>query len=112
MPSVKNNDLVLAVRMHELCKPPTAWNRALWSVSASTSLNEVLEAARVRRDGILSDASLSNLQHTTAILIGNDPGVGDDKNRKYLQGQLKGKLVITPGSLASTSSQRAGGELP
>jgi len=101
MPSVKDNELVLAIRMCELCKPPTAWNRALWSVSALTSLNEVLEAAKVRRDGILSDASLSNLQRTTAILIGKDPGVGDEKARKYIQGYLNGKSVITPGSLAS-----------
>ena len=55
-------------------------------MSALTSLSEVLEAARVRRDGILSDASLSNLQHTTAILIGKDPGLGVDKARNAYKG--------------------------
>jgi hypothetical protein len=111
MPTVKDNELVLAVRMRELCRPPTAWNRALWSVSSLTSLKEVLEASRVRQDGILSDASLSNLQHTTAILIGKDPGVGVDKARKYLQGQLNGKSVITPGSLASATIEQAAKDL-
>ena len=111
MPMVKDNGLVLAIRMRELSGLPTAWNRALWSVSTLTSLNEVLEAARVRKDGILSEASLSNLQHTTSILIGKDPGVGDDKARKYLQGQLNGKSVITPGSLASATIEQAARDL-
>ena len=107
MPTVKDNELILAIRMRELCKPPTAWNRALWAVSALTSLNEVLEAAKVRRDGILSDTSLSNLQHTTAVLIGKDPGVGDDKARYYLQKHLNGKSLITPESLASATIKQA-----
>jgi hypothetical protein len=101
MPSVKDNELVLAIRMRELCRPPTAWNRSLWSVSAETALREVLEASLVRRDGILSDASLSNLQHTTSVVLGKDPGVGDQKARRYLQTILNGKTVITPGSLAA-----------
>ncbi len=98
---------MLAIRMRELCKPPTAWNRALWTVSSLTSLKEVLEAAKVRRDGILSDASLSNLQHTTSVLIGKDPGVGDDNVRKYLQRQLTGKSVITPGSLSAATIEQS-----
>jgi hypothetical protein len=103
MPSVKDNELILAIRMRELCRHPTAWNRSLWSVSALTSLREVLEAAAVRRDGILSDASVCNLQHTAAILLGKDPGVGDPEARKRLQGHLPSKFVITPGSLAAAS---------
>lgn len=107
MPTVKDNGLVLAIRMCELCRPPTAWNRTLWSVSTQTSLKEILEAAEVRRDGILSESSLSNLQHTTAILIGKDPGVGDDNARQYLQKYLKGKSVITPRSLAAATIEQA-----
>jgi len=111
MPTVKNNDLVLAIRMRELCRHPSAWNRSLWSVSALTALREVLEASLVRRDGILSDASLSNLQHTTSVLLGKDPGVGDQKARKYLQTVLNGKTVITPGSLAAASIHQAATDL-
>ncbi len=107
MPTVKDNELVLAFRMRELCRPPTAWNRSLWSVSALTSLREVLEASAVRRDGILSDASVSNLQHSTAVLLGKDPGVGDSSARKHLQGALSGKSVITPGSLAAATIDQA-----
>ncbi|QJX01060.1 hypothetical protein [Frigoriglobus tundricola] len=104
MPTVKDNELVLAIRMRELCRPPSAWNRALWSVSAQTALREVLEAAKVRRDGILSDASLTNLQHTTAVLLGKDPGLGDAVARKHLQTALQnGKSVITPGSLSAAT---------
>ena len=111
MPTVNDNELVLAIRMRELCRPPTAWNRSIWSVSALTALREVLEASAVRRDGILSDASLSNLQHTTAILLGKDPGVGDQKQRKYLSGALSGKSVITPGSLAAATIDQAATEV-
>jgi len=111
MPTVNDNELVLAIRMRELCRPPTAWNRSIWSVSALTALREVLEASAVRRDGILSDASLSNLQHTTAILLGKDPGVGDQKQRKYLSGALSGKSVITPGSLAAATIDQAATDL-
>src|SRR5262245_25866658 len=107
MPTVKDNELVLAIRMRELCRPPTAWNRSLWSVSALTALREVLEASLVRRDGILSDASLSNLQHTTAVLLGKDPGVGDHKARKHIQSALSGRSVITPGSLAAATVDQA-----
>lgn len=107
MPTVKDNELVLAIRMRELCRAPTAWNRALWSVSTLTALSEVQEAATVRRDGILSDASLLNLQHTTAILIGKDPGAGDERSRKYLQAHLQGKSVVTPGSLASATIEQS-----
>lgn len=103
MPSVKDNDLVLAIRMRELCRPPTAWNRSLWSVSTQATLREVLEASKVRRDGILSDASVSDLQATAAITIGKDPGVGDAKARRYLQPFLSGKAVVTPGSLAAAN---------
>ena len=53
----------------------------------------------MRRDGILSDASLSNLQHTTSVLLGKDPGVGHSKARKYLQAALNSKSAITPGSV-------------
>jgi hypothetical protein len=111
MPSVKDNELVLAIRMRELCRPPTAWNRSLWSVSALTSLREVLEASAVRRDGILSDASVSNLQHSTAVLLGKDPGVGDSSARKHLQGALSGTSVITPGSLAAATIDQAATDL-
>lgn len=111
MPSVNGNDLVLAIRMRELCRPPTAWNRTLWSVSAQAALREVLEAARVRRDGILSDASVSDLQASTAILIGCDPGAGDAQARKVLHPFLSGKTVITPNSLAAAHIERAVNDL-
>ena len=111
MPSVKGNDLILAIRMCELCRPPTAWNRALWSVSSETILREVLEAAQIRRDGILSDASVSDLQATAAILIGRDPGVGDAKTRKYLQPFLRGNAMVTPGSLAAANIEHAANNL-
>src|SRR6266550_875685 len=107
MPSVKDNDLVLAIRMLELCRPPKAWNRSLWSVSTQTTLKEVLEAASVRRDGILSDASVSNLQSTASLMVGKDPGVGDGTARKLLQAHLSGKNVITPGSLAAANVENA-----
>src|SRR4051794_6504758 len=106
MPTVKENDLILAIRIRELCRPPTAWNRSLWSLSTQTILREVLEAAKVRRDGILSDASVSDLQATAAIVVGRDPGVGDAKARKYLQPFLSGKQVVTPGSLAAANIDR------
>jgi hypothetical protein len=107
MPTVKDNDLILAIRMRELCRPPTAWNRSLWSVSTQTTLMEVLEASMIRRDGILSDASLSDLQATAAVIIGKDPGVGDAKARRYLQPFLSGKTIVTPGSLAAASIESA-----
>ncbi len=107
MPTVKDNELILAIRMRELSRPPSAWNRSLWSVSALTSLREVLEASAVRRDGILSDSSLSNLQQSTSISIGKDPGAGDPKARKYLQDFLNAKSVITPGSLAAATIEQA-----
>lgn len=105
MPTVKDNELLLAIRMREFCRLPTAWNRSIWSVSALTSLREVLEAAEVRRTGILSDASLSNLQHSTAVLIGRDSGIGNA--RKHVQAALSGKAVITPGSLAAATIDQA-----
>jgi hypothetical protein len=111
MPTVKDNELVLAIRMRELCRPPTAWNRSIWSVSALTALREVLEASAVRRDGILSDASLSNLQHTAGVLLGKDPGVGDQKARRHLQTFLSGKSLITPGSLAAAIVNQTANDL-
>ena len=111
MPSVKDNDLILAIRMCELCRPPTAWNRSLWSVSSQTILREVLEASQIRRDGILSDASVSDLQTTAVILIGKDPGVGDAKTRRYLQPFLRGNAVVTPGSLAAANIEHASNDL-
>lgn len=107
MPSVKDNDLLLAVRMREFCRPPTAWNRSLWSVSTQSLLREVVEAAKVRQDGILSDGSVSNLQGTACILVGRDPGVGDGATRKHLQVSLNPKTIITPASLANANIEMA-----
>lgn len=107
MPSVKDNALILAIRMRELCRPPTAWNRSLWSVSTQTILREVLEASMARRDGILSDASVSDMQASAAVVIGKDPGVGDAKARKHLQPFLSGKSIVTPGSLAAANIESA-----
>ena len=103
MSKVKNNDLILAVRMCELCRPPTIWNRSLWAVSTQTVLRELLEAASIRRDGILSDASVMDLQGTAAIQIGKDPGAGDAKARRLLNGSIQRSSVITPGSLAAAN---------
>lgn len=111
MPSVKDNDLILAIRMRELCRPPSAWNRSLWSVSTQALLREVLEASVVRRDGILTDASVSDLQASAAIAIGKDPGVGDAKIRKHLQPFLSGKTIVTPGSLAAANIENAVNDL-
>jgi hypothetical protein len=107
MASVNGNDLVLAIRMRELCRPPTAWNRCLWQVSTQTVLREVIEAARIRRDGILSDASVCDLQAAAGVSVGRDLGVGDARARKYLQQFLTGKSVVTPGSLAAASIETA-----
>ena len=111
MPTVKDNELVLAIRMREFCRSPNTWNRSLWSVSALTALREVLEASVARRDGILSEGSLSNLQHSTSVLVGKDPGAGDPKARKHLQSFLSGKSLITPGSLAAASVEQAAEDL-
>ncbi len=84
---------------------------ALVGVGPGRALREVLEASSARREGILSDASLSNLQHTTSILLGKDPGVGDQSARKHLQTFLSGKSVITPGSLAAANVDQAAKDL-
>ena len=104
---IKDNDLILARRMQEFCRPPSAWNRSLWSVSLQTTLREVLEASEIRRHGILSDQSVLDLQNSASVAVGTDPGAGIEKNRKYLQHQLSGKAVITPGSLAAETVKAA-----
>jgi hypothetical protein len=107
MPKVKDNDLILAIRMCELCRPPTAWNRSLWSVSTQTILREVLEASQFRRDGMLSDASVADLQSTAAIVVGTDPGAGDADRRRFLEPFLRRHTIITPGSLAAANIESA-----
>jgi hypothetical protein len=104
MPKIKDNDLVLARRMQEFCRPPTAWNRCLWGVSLQTTLRDVLEACEIRRHGILSDQSVLDLQHSAAIAIGTDVGGGSEKTRRQLQQLLAGKIVVTPGSLAAETT--------
>ena len=89
--------------MRELCRDSIPWNRSLWSVSTQTTLKEVLECSRVRKDGILSDASVADLQSTAIIAAGRDPGLGDGKARKHLQQFLDARNVITPGSLAAAN---------
>lgn len=104
MTTIKENDLVLARRMQEFCRPPTAWNRCLWGVSLQTTLRDVLEACEVRRHGILSDQSVVDLQHSAAIAVGVDVGAGIEKTRRQLQQLLSGKAVVTPGSLAAETT--------
>ena len=65
----------------------------------------------VRRDGILSDASVSDLQGSAAVVIGKDPGIGDAKARKHLQPFLTGKNIVTPGSLAAANIESAANDL-
>jgi hypothetical protein len=101
MSKIKDNDLILARRMQEFCRPPTAWNRCLWGVSLQTTLRDVLEASEIRRHGILSDQSVIDLQNSTSIAVGTDIGAGIEKDRKRLQQHLSAKTVITPGSLAA-----------
>jgi hypothetical protein len=103
MALVNTNDILLSARMRELCRPPTAWNRALWAVSTQTVLREVLEASLIRREGILSDGSLSDLQNAAGGQVRDDPGVGDKRIRGRLLSFLHGKAVITPGSLAAAT---------
>lgn len=101
MPEVKHLCRLLGSRMIELCGPPTAWSRALWHVSAEAQLRELLEAAAARRDGILSDESVMQLQKDVLRALGPDPGIGDEAGRRCFQEVLSSKEVITPGSLAA-----------
>lgn len=104
MTTIKDNDLVLARRMQEFCRPPTAWNRCLWGVSLQTTLRDVLEACEVRRHGILSDQAVVDLQNSAAIAVGIDVGAGIEKTRRQLQQLLSGRAVVTPGSLAAETT--------
>lgn len=103
----RENDIILAIRIRELCQPPTTWNRSLWTVSSLTILQEILEAASVRRDGILSDSSLQNLQSTASAIIARDPGLGDVTAKRSLLQSVHPKQIITPQSLASAHIELA-----
>ena len=104
MTTIKDNDLVLARRMQEFCRPPTAWNRCLWGVSLQTTLRDVLEACEVRRHGILSVQAVVDLQNSAAIAVGTDVGAGIEKTRRQMQQLLSGRAVVTPGSLAAETT--------
>lgn len=69
----------------------TPWQRKLWNVGLSLTLQETAEAINAVRVGVLSDDSLGFLLNVAQKLVGRDPGSGSAEERQVLQSALKGK---------------------
>jgi hypothetical protein len=82
----------VAARILDFLDERTRWNRQLWNIGLSLTLQEALEAAAAVRAGALHPAALDFLCGTAQKLVGTDPGAGSPQERQVLQFALKSKL--------------------
>lgn len=82
----------VAARILDFLDARTPWNRRLWNIGLSLTLQEVLEAVGAVRAGVLSEAALKFLAESAQRQAGTDPGAGSADERRVLQAALKGRL--------------------
>lgn len=85
--------LVLA-RMREYFGVHARWQRRLWGVGLVLSLRELLEASEGVRDGALGAESFKWFAESVRQQLGQDPGVGDDEQRRALDGFLRQDIAV------------------
>lgn len=101
MLDVNAYDRHVAARLLDFFGSGTSWQRRLWAVGVAMGLKEVLEGCEAAQSGVLSAGALRNLCHELEVLAGNDPGVGDRRERNLLQTSLR--------SLSNMDRPQAGG---
>jgi hypothetical protein len=82
----------VAARVLDFLDARTPWNRQLWNIGLSLTLQEVLEAVTAVRASVLSAAALEFLAASTQKLVGTDPGAGSVPERQAVQLALRSKL--------------------
>lgn len=91
---VNESDVHAATRVLDFFDSRSPWNRRLWNIGLSLTLQEVLEAAEAVSAGALSPNSLNFLVNVAQKIAGTDPGVGTDEEKSLLQHALKPKLRL------------------
>lgn len=84
----------VAVRLQDFFDPAAPWQRSLWSPGTVVTLREILEASEAVHADVLSRPALRYLSSTAMRLVGPDPGVGPEKQKRYLQECLKSELIF------------------
>lgn len=75
------SEALARARILELLNPATPWNRSLWNLGLCLTLEELREAIRAMREGVLSEVSVKRLGAWTLKLAGQDPGITKEENR-------------------------------
>jgi hypothetical protein len=68
------------------------WSRQLWRLSSVLEIRELLEAAKARHEGVLSDSSVKYLSDGLVKRVKRDDGFGTAKQRGVLIGNISRRL--------------------
>ncbi|WP_306210777.1 hypothetical protein [Actinoplanes sp. RD1] len=69
------------------------WSRQLWRLSSVLELRELLEAARARHEGVLSDSAVKYLSDCLVNRVKRDVGLGAPSQRGRIVGDIGRNLV-------------------
>lgn len=68
------------------------WQRRLWTVGSLLALREILEGSEAVQSSVLHSKSFEYLCRTVEAVAGQDPGIGDEAERRLLQKVLRSEL--------------------
>lgn len=83
-------------RLLDYCSRSTPWTRQLWRLSSLLEIQELLEASKANRMGVLSVEAVKYLKQSLVNRIRRDVGFGNERRRGLLIGHINRDLA--PGS--------------
>lgn len=82
--TVNTAENLTATRLLDYFSSRTPWHRSLWNAGAILALREVLEASEAQNSGHLSERTIKGAVTTALRLVKDDPGIGNDDERRVL----------------------------
>ncbi|MGO9955889.1 MAG: hypothetical protein ACLP50_07875 [Solirubrobacteraceae bacterium] len=79
-------------RLGDFLGESVQWQRRLWDISTVGTLRELREASLGMRDSALSGAAIKWLAERTAVRVRNDPGAGNEQQRRAITRAIAGNL--------------------
>lgn len=81
--------MYVAARLDDYWGRRKPWQRRLWNLGTVATLEEVVEAAAMQREGHFQERSVATLAAAASRQLGRDPGIGPGAVRSELQRTLR-----------------------